>query len=82
MELYVGTYDMGQGFMIKVFQKDNTLFADATGQGTFELKPISDAKFLALGINANLSFLSENGDRITGLHVVHSEMDVKGKKLD
>lgn len=82
MDLYVGTYDMGQGFLIKVFQKDNTLFADATGQGTFELQPISEAKFLALGINANLSFLSEDGNRITGLHVVHSEMDVKGKKID
>lgn len=81
MKQFEGKFDMGQGFFIDVYQKDGKLFADATGQGTFELSPIADSAFLVKLINARVTFLSNNSGEINGLHLVHNDMDLKGKKV-
>lgn len=81
MKQFEGKFDMGQGFYIRVFQKDAKLFAEATGQGTFELSPVSESAFIVKLINAQVTFLSDETGTINGLHLVHNDMDIKGKKI-
>jgi CubicO group peptidase (beta-lactamase class C family)/Tfp pilus assembly protein PilF len=79
---FEGKYDMGQGLYIDVFKKEGKIFAEATGQGTFELRAVSESLFIAKGINAQLTFLSDKGEMVSGLHLVYGDMDLKGKKVD
>lgn len=81
MKQFEGKFDMGQGFFIRVYQEDAKLFAEATGQGTFELSPVSELAFVVTLINAQVIFLSDDSGTINGLHLIYNDMDIKGKKI-
>ena len=81
MKQFEGKFDMGQGFFIRVYQEDAKLFAEATGQGTFELSPVSESAFVVKLINAQVTFLSDDSGTINGLHLIHEDMNIKGKKI-
>ncbi len=81
MKQFEGKFDMGQGFFIRVYQEDAKLFAEATGQGTFELSPVSELAFVVKLINAQVTFLLDDSGTINGLHLIHNDMDIKGKKI-
>ncbi|MEM9050621.1 MAG: serine hydrolase [Bacteroidota bacterium] len=62
LEQFVGSYQIQRGFDINTFIENGSLFAQATGQGAFEIYPDSDSSFFATVTDIEIIFQDiENG---------------------
>ncbi len=64
---YEGDYPLQPGFTLKVFIKDEALFAQATGQGAFVLVPEAVDVFTARAFGIEIRFERDEDDTIKGL---------------
>ncbi len=56
LESYVGKYQLAPGFVLTVGRDGARMFAQATGQGPFEIFPESDTEFFAKVTNLQITF--------------------------
>jgi len=56
---YVGEYELCPQFKITITLKDGSLFAQATGQGAFEVFPESQKKFFYKVVDAQIEFAKD-----------------------
>lgn len=54
---YIGEYDFINGATLTVSEKDGKLFAQATGQGAFEIYPQSETRFFAKIADIKIEFM-------------------------
>jgi len=63
LKTYEGVFEIQPGFDLVITAKENQLFAQATGQGQFELFPASETKFFLKVVKAEVEFhKNENGE--------------------
>jgi len=63
LEQYVGIYQIQRGFDIHTFIQNDGLFAQATGQGAFELFPENDSLFFATVTDIEVIFQNVQGGK-------------------
>ncbi len=59
---YLGDFELGPGFIVKILMKDEGLVARATGQEEVKLEPLSGFEFEVVGVNASVSFHRDDSD--------------------
>lgn len=72
---FVGRYDFGKAVMT-VMQQENKLFAKPTGQRAAELFPKSKDEFFLKGIEAKVTFVRDDEDRVIRM-VLHQNGQMK-----
>ncbi|MFN8581405.1 MAG: serine hydrolase [Gemmatimonadaceae bacterium] len=81
LDRYVGSYELAPQFSIEVTRKGAALFAQATGQGAFQLWPESEAEFFLKEIDAQVSFVRDAQGTVTGLVLHQGGGNSPGKKV-
>ncbi|KAA3641262.1 MAG: serine hydrolase [Bacteroidetes bacterium] len=61
---YTGDFELQPGFIIKVVENDGKLSAQATGQPTVALNPITATEFKVEGVDAKVEFIPNNGKKV------------------
>ena len=61
LDSYTGSYQLGPDFLIKITSQEGKLFAQATGQSILPLIPVSDDRFKAPQVDAELRFIQKDG---------------------
>ncbi len=77
---YVGTYKLGDNFLLKVFRVNDALFAQATGQGPVPIFPSAPNEFFARVAGISISFTRDHDGAVDGL-VLHQKGDRKAPRL-
>jgi serine-type D-Ala-D-Ala carboxypeptidase/endopeptidase len=67
LEDYAGRYEFAPGVVLDVAARDGALFARLTGQDEFQVYPESQAKFFYKVVDAQLTFIKDKDDNVTGL---------------
>jgi CubicO group peptidase (beta-lactamase class C family) len=79
---YVGEYELSPQMKVVISRRDNTLYAQGTGQGEVALYPEANNKFFLKVVDANIEFISDDTGKITKfiLHQSGQTMDAKKVK--
>jgi hypothetical protein len=77
---YVGTYRLADKFLLKIFRRNDGLFAQATGQGPIAIFPSAPDEFFARAVRASASF-TRNADGVVNGLVLHQNGDRTAPKL-
>ncbi len=72
LDRYVGCYQMAQNFILSITRNGNRLFAQATGQGRFEIFPEGDKDFFAKVADIQMAFVVDAAGP-AGSIVVHQQ---------
>jgi len=64
LKAYVGEYELQPGFIIAITEENGKLFGQATGQQKLELEAISSTEFTVKGVDAKLSFVRDNDNKV------------------
>lgn len=78
---YVGTYELQPGFTIEITQKEQQLFAQATGQGSFELFAESETTFFAKVTPLKVIFLKDNSGQVISFTLDQGGAKLPAKKI-
>lgn len=81
LEQYIGVYQFDPSFKITITVEDNQIFAQATGQGKFELFPSSENEFFLKVIEASCTF-NKNADGKVESMMLHQGGDHLAKKVE
>ncbi len=83
LEKYVGQYQLtGLPLVITVTVEGGKVMAQATGQGKFELEPVSDGSYAVKGAPIKISFQTDAKGAVTGLTVNQGGTDVSAPKIN
>jgi CubicO group peptidase (beta-lactamase class C family) len=77
---YVGTFKLGQNFLLKVFRMNDALYARATGQSAIPIFPSAPNEFFARVAGISLTFTRDGAGAVTGL-TLHQNGDHAAPKL-
>lgn len=80
LKSYVGEYELAPGFTITITLDGDKLFAQATGQGKFQIFPESETKFYYKVVDAQITFVKDNSGKVTKLVLHQSGQDMNGPK--
>lgn len=78
---YVGQYQLGPNFVVTITREGNSLFAQATGQGRFEVFPESTTKFFAKVAPISILFVSGTDGRVTHLDLTQGGGTQPAKRI-
>lgn len=82
---YIGKYKFTDDFMnvpeITIIEKDGRLYAQATGQGAFEIFPFSETKFFAKAIDIKMEFMGE-GEKASKLILKQSGIEFISERME
>ncbi len=81
LQSYVGVYQLTPNFKIFIRKDGKQLFAKATGQGEFQIFPMTKDKFYYKIVNAQIKFTKNESGEITGLTLYQNGREFKAKKL-
>ena len=82
LENYVGQYSPGRGIVIDVTREGSRLYAEATGQPTFELIPISEIRFYIPQVETYITFVREGDGRAESLTVQGGVGDMRAERFE
>lgn len=82
LERYVGRYAIRPGLDVAITLEEGRLYAEATGQPTFELVPVSETRFYLPRVEAYVTFDAEHGGPATGLTVEGGALDMRGERIE
>ncbi len=77
---FVGTYRLGDNFLLDISRKDDQLFAQASGQGAFPIFASAPNVFFARVAAISITFERDAQVKVTGL-VLHQNGDRRAPKL-
>lgn len=80
-DAYVGRYELAPNFILTISKEDDRLMAQATGQPPFELFPSSETKFFLKAIDAQITFVKDEGGKVTHL-ILHQGGDRQAKRIN
>jgi len=78
---YVGRYQMAPKFILSITRNGDHLFAQATGQGAFEIFPEADKEFFAKIGKIQISFHTGADGKATDIVVHQAGMNTPAKRL-
>ncbi len=64
---YVGDYQLAPNFILTVTRQGDRLLTQATGQGQFEIFPLSENKFFPKEMEATITFVKDESGKVTHL---------------
>jgi D-alanyl-D-alanine-carboxypeptidase/D-alanyl-D-alanine-endopeptidase len=80
---YIGRYGLSPSFILTITRDGDYLFAQATGQGTFEIFPENETEFFAKITDLQITFQSAGRqDRAMGLVVHQLGRNTAAKRLE
>lgn len=80
-DLYVGRYQLRPDFVLTVSREENRLLVQATGQSQLEVFPESETKFFSKLIDAEITFVKDDGGQVTHLVLHQGGRDQQAKRL-
>lgn len=79
---YVGRYQMAPNFILNITRDGDDLYAQATGQGAFQIFPESEKEFFAKAVVIQISFATDAGGRATELVVHQGGQNTRAKRIE
>jgi CubicO group peptidase (beta-lactamase class C family)/glucose/arabinose dehydrogenase len=79
---YVGRYQLGPNFILTITREGTQLFAQATGQGRFELYPESERTYFAKVADIAIAFETDDQGRATSLVLQQGGGKVAAKRIE
>jgi tetratricopeptide (TPR) repeat protein len=80
-DAYVGEYELGPGFVLRVFREGDKFMTQATGQEKVEIVPESETTFAARAFPAKLTFVKDSEGRVTAVRLNQGGREINGKKI-
>jgi len=77
----VGEYEVGPGFVLRVFREGDKFMTQATGQPIFEIFPESETTFSPRAFVAKLTFVKDADGKVTGIQIDQGGRVTNGKKI-
>lgn len=81
LDTYVGEYEFGAGFVLRVFREGDKFMTQATGQPKFEIFAESETTFYPRAFQAKLTFIKDADGKVTGARLNQGGREVEGKKI-
>lgn len=81
LESYIGQYELGPNFIITVSKEGNTLYAQATGQGSFEIIAETPTKFFPRVFKAYVDFTKDDTGKVNALILTQNGRRTEAKKI-
>jgi serine-type D-Ala-D-Ala carboxypeptidase/endopeptidase len=79
---YVGRYALSPNFIITISRQRNRFFLQATGQPGFEIFPESDRDFFLEAVDAQITFQTDEQNRVTGLILHQNGANAQAKRIE
>jgi len=80
-DAYVGEYEVGPGFVMRVFREGDKFMTQATGQDKFEIFPESETTFYPRAFVAKLTFVKGADGKVTGIRIEQGGKVTLGKRI-
>jgi hypothetical protein len=80
-DTYVGDYEVGPGFVLRVYREGDKFLTQATGQGVFEIFPESETVFYPRAFAAKLTFEKDADGKVTGIRIDQNGRVTVGKRI-
>jgi CubicO group peptidase (beta-lactamase class C family) len=77
---YVGAYQLAPNFILTVMLEDGKLFGQATGQGKIEMQPLSNVRFKAKDVDAEVEFKKDASGKTVALVLYQGGREMEAKK--
>ena len=81
LKQYEGVYQLVPEFSITITAKGDRIFAQATGQGEFEIFPEKEDLFFYKVVEAQLKFVRNEKKEIVSLILIQNRREMEGKKI-
>lgn len=78
---FAGKYELAPGFVLTIRTEKNKIFAQATGQGEFEIYPKSPMRFFVKVVDAEIEFMGNENEEITKLILYQGGRELQGEKI-
>jgi hypothetical protein len=79
---YTGRYQMAPNFILNITHDGDHLYAQATGQGRFEIFPEAEKEYFAKVANIQITFNTGADGKATGLVVHQGGMNTPAKRIE
>lgn len=80
-DTYVGEYEVGPGFVMRVFREGDKFMTQATGQSVFEIFPESETTFYPRAFVAKLTFVKDADGKVTGIQIAQGGRVTNARKI-
>jgi len=80
-DTYVGDYEIGPGFVLRVFREGDKFMTQATGQPAFEIFPESETVFSPGAFPAKLTFIKDADGKVNAIRLDQSGRITNGKRI-
>src|SRR5215213_8480309 len=80
-DTYVGEYEVGPGFVMRIFREGDKFMTQATGQPQFEIFPESETTFYPRAFVAKLTFVKDADGKVTGIRIEQGGKVTLGKRI-
>jgi CubicO group peptidase (beta-lactamase class C family) len=77
---YVGVYQLAPNFILTVMLEDGKLYGQATGQGKIEMQPLSNVRFKAKDVDAEVEFKKDASGKTESLILYQGGRELPAKK--
>jgi CubicO group peptidase (beta-lactamase class C family) len=77
---YVGAYQLAPNFILTVMLEDGKLFGQATGQAKIEMQPLSNVRFKAKDVDAEVEFKKDASGKTESLILYQGGRELPAKK--
>lgn len=82
LEYYVGKYELAPGMILEITHKENQIFAQLTGQPSFELFAEKEDSFFLKVVDAQIIFYKNKGGEITKLILYQNGREMSADKIE
>lgn len=80
-DAYIGEYQLAPTFVITISREGDQFFAQATGQGKFELFAETETDFFLTEVDVQITFVKEDKGQVTHLVLHQNKVDQPAKKI-
>ncbi|MCB9259038.1 MAG: serine hydrolase [Ignavibacteriales bacterium] len=81
LQKFIGEYELFPNFKITISSEGNNLFAQATGQGKFQVYPEAENIFYYKVVQAKIEFINNENNEVNKLILYQNNQEVPGKKI-
>jgi len=81
LDKYIGKYEIAPNLVLTISREGERLLGQPSGQSQIELRPLSDVKFFAKEVNAEVTFVADGDGKVTHLVLRQGRRDTEAKRL-
>jgi len=80
-DAYVGEYEVGPGFVMRIFREGDKFMTQATGQPPFEIFAESETLFHPAAFPAKLTFIKDGDGKVNAIRIDQAGRVTNGKRI-